>query len=313
MDIPVYLFTGFLESGKTKFIQETLEDKRFNKGESTLLLICEEGIEEYDPSLFSGENVFLEIIENESDIKPDLLESLRKKFKAERVIVEYNGMWQLSSLFDNLPKKWIIAQEFMFADSNTFVNYNDNIRSLVVDKLNTCELIVFNRFSDKVDQIQLHKIVRATNRRANIAYESADGSVFYDDIEDPLPFDINADLIAIDDIDYALWYRDLSENLDNYNGKTVKFKGMVAKNRSLGKDCFVIGRPVMTCCADDIQFAGLVCNYSAADKLSNKQWAYITAEIKVEKHPAYGRTGPVLYVSDVSLTTPPESEVATFY
>ena len=47
--IPVYLFTGFLEGGKTKFIQETLEDGRFNKGEPTLLLVCEEGIEEYAP------------------------------------------------------------------------------------------------------------------------------------------------------------------------------------------------------------------------------------------------------------------------
>ena len=44
--IPVYLFTGFLEAGKTKFIQETMEDPRFNEGERTLLLICEEGLEE---------------------------------------------------------------------------------------------------------------------------------------------------------------------------------------------------------------------------------------------------------------------------
>ena len=69
MDIPVYLFTGFLESGKTKFIQETLEDKRFNgKGERTLLLVCEEGVEEYTPDSFASPNVFLELVEEESDL-----------------------------------------------------------------------------------------------------------------------------------------------------------------------------------------------------------------------------------------------------
>ena len=50
MPIPVYAFTGFLDAGKTKFIQETLEDERFNTGERTLVLICEEGEEEYDLS-----------------------------------------------------------------------------------------------------------------------------------------------------------------------------------------------------------------------------------------------------------------------
>ena len=45
--VPVYLFTGFLESGKTKFAQQTLEDASFNNGDRILLLVCEEGVEEY--------------------------------------------------------------------------------------------------------------------------------------------------------------------------------------------------------------------------------------------------------------------------
>ena len=32
-DIEVYIFLGFLESGKTKFIQETLEDPRMENGQ----------------------------------------------------------------------------------------------------------------------------------------------------------------------------------------------------------------------------------------------------------------------------------------
>ena len=167
MDIPVYLFTGFLESGKTRFIQETLEDKRFNNGEKTLLLLCEEGVEEYDPARFFGKNVFIEPVQKESDLSEKLLLRLQKQHSAERVLVEYNGMWQLKSLFNALPKSWVIAQEFMFAETATFVNYNNNMRSLVVDKLNSCELVVFNRYNEKTAKEQLHKIVRAVNTRAH--------------------------------------------------------------------------------------------------------------------------------------------------
>lgn len=312
MDIPVYLFTGFLEAGKTKFIQETLADKRFNNGERTLLMLCEEGIEEYNPAEFSGENVFIELIDPEM-LKPDFLEQLRKNHKAERVIVEYNGMWQLKDLFENIPKNWIIAQEFMFAEASTFLTFNANMRSLVYDKLSSCELIVFNRYSDSCDQLALHKIVRGVNRRCNIAYEKADGTVIYDDIKDPLPFNINSPVIEIGDTDYALWYRDLTENLESYNGKTVKFKGLVAKNNKVPKGSFVIGRPVMTCCADDIQYAGLVCDYEKAELISNKSWVMVTARVVIKKHKAYQNVGPVLEATAVSVTTAPEKQVAEFY
>ncbi len=312
MDIPVYLFTGFLDSGKTKFIQETLEDIRFNNGEKTLLLLCEDGEEEYNPEKFSGSNVFIKSID-EHALTEQNLEKLRKECKAERVIVEYNGMWQLQKLFDAMPKKWVIAQEFMFADATTFIGYNANMRSLVVDKLTTAEMVVFNRYNDSIEKMGLHKIVRGVSRSAPIMYERVNGDVEPDDIEDPLPFDINADIIYVDIKDYAVWYRDLSAELEKYNGKTVEFTGMVAKHRSLPKDTFVIGRPVMTCCVDDIQFAGLICNYSKTDTITDRSWIVVTAKISIEVHKAYGRQGPVLNVIDISLTSKPENEVATFY
>ena len=144
-EIPVYLFVGFLESGKTKFIQETLCDIRFNNGEKTLLVVCEEGIDEYDPSLFSGNNVTIEIIEDLSELSPKNLQAMQEKCNAERVIVEYNGMWLLGDLFNNLPKKWRVVQCMMFADARTFINYNTNMRNQMFDKLKSCELVVINR------------------------------------------------------------------------------------------------------------------------------------------------------------------------
>lgn len=313
MDIPVYLFTGFLESGKTRFIQETLEDQRFNNGEKTLLLLCEEGLEEYDPARFFGKNVFIEPLEEETDLNAKLLARLQKQHVAERVLVEYNGMWQLKSLFNAMPKEWIIAQEFMFAEAATFVNYNNNMRSLVVDKLSSCELVVFNRYSGSVSKEQLHKIVRAVNTRATIAYEFANGKVEYDDIEDPLPFDREASRFTVQDKDYAYFYRDLSENLDFYHGKTVTFKAVAAKNRKLKGNELVVGRHLMTCCAEDITFAGLLAECPPALTAQNREWILLTAMIKIEYCELYGQRGPVLYVDRLAPTDPPEQEVVTFY
>ncbi len=313
MDIPVYLFTGFLESGKTRFIQETLEDKRFNNGEKTLLLLCEEGVEEYDPARFFGKNVFIEPLQQEGDLTEKLLQRLQKQHGTERVLVEYNGMWQLKSLFNALPKSWVIAQEFMFAETATFVNYNNNMRSLVVDKLNSCELVVFNRYSEKIAKEQLHKIVRAVNTRATIAYEYPNGKVEYDDIEDPLPFDRDAQRFTVQDKDYAYFYRDLSENLDFYNGKTVTFKAVAAKNRKLKGSELVVGRHLMTCCVEDITFAGLLAECPPELTAQNREWILLTAMIKVEYCELYGQRGPVLYVDRLAKADPPEEEVVTFY
>ena len=127
-EIPVYLFLGFLESGKTKFIQDTLCDERFNSGEKTLLIVCEEGEEEYDPSLFSGSNVTIKLIEDESEITPKKLSAIQKETACERVIIEYNGMWQLDTLLGNLPRGFTLVQCMMFADATTFINYNANMR-----------------------------------------------------------------------------------------------------------------------------------------------------------------------------------------
>lgn len=313
MDIPVYLFTGFLDAGKTKFIDETLSDPRFESKEPTLLLLCEEGEEEYDLSKYKGGKVVIETVDEEEALTPELLDMLQKKSGATRVIVEYNGMWQLASFYNAMPQNWIIYQEFTLFDATTAVTYNANMRSLVVDKLNDAELIIFNRFNDNIDKMALHKIVRGISRRADIAYEYADGSVAYDDIEDPLPFDINADVIEIKDRDYAIWYRDMTEELPKYHGKTVKFKGIVAKNPDMPKGSFVIGRHVMTCCADDITYSGIVCDWTGSETLTQRDWITITAKIELKKHKMYGKKGPVLTVTEVVRTSAPEQELATFY
>ena len=293
-------------------IQETLEDKGFNDGCKILLLVCEEGIEEYDPSRFFGQNVRQVIVENEKDLTPALLDRLTHEHRYDRIMIEYNGMWQLDTLYAALPRSWYIFQQLLFVDATTALSYNANMRQLMVDKLQNAELVIFNR-ADNADREALHKLVRGISRRTRIAFETAAEELEYDTIEDPLPYDMEADVIAIDDEDYAIFYRDLAEEMANYNGKTVKFKGMIARDRALGKKALVIGRHVMTCCEDDIAYQGMVCNFGKEISLSTGTWAVVTAKIKIEPHKLYGSNGPVLYATDLALTSEPKQPVATFY
>ncbi len=311
--LPVYLFTGFLEGGKTHIIQESMEDQKFNSGEKTLILQCEEGLEELDLSRFYGQNVYLETIESEAELTQEHLTEIGRKHKLDRVIIEYNGMWQMNTLYENLPDNWGIYQEMMFADANTFLNYNANMRQLTVDKLLNCEMIVLNRTPENINKEEVHKVIRGITRRAAITYDYPDGHVEYDDIEDPLPFDLNAPTVNIEDADYALFYRDLSEEMEKYDGKTVRFKGLIARDTSLGTAAALAGRHVMTCCAADIAYNPLVCIFPEKSTLKTKDWAILTGKIKIEKHRLYRGVGPVLYVTNTEFAVPPAQEVATFY
>ena len=310
MPIPVYAFTGFLDSGKTKFIQETLEDPRFNAGERTLLLVCEEGEEEYDLSAFPAQNVYMEVIDQETVTHKDLM-ALQKKYRPERVVVELNGMQIIGSFYSKFPEGWGIAQEVMFADSTTILQYNANMRNLVVDKLSACDMVIYNRLQKGADVMDFHKLARALNRRVDILYEYTDGSTQMDQIEDPLPFDLNASVIDIGDEDYALWYRDVNEETQKYDGKTVRFKAQVARLRR--ERIFAPGRFVMTCCVEDIQFCGVPCKWASAAQLKARSWVTVTARVSAEKHSLYkGDLGPVLTALAVEPAEPAQPDYCSF-
>lgn len=311
--IPVYIFSGFLESGKTLFIQDTLEDKKFNNGEKTLLLVCEEGVEEYDPSKFSGKNVKIEILESAEDLNEEKLTALSNSFRPQRVMVEYNGMWQIQDFYDNMPENWAPYQDMLFFDGTTFLNYNSNMRSLVVDKLSDCDVCVFNRLPAGFDTMQLHKIVRGTSRRTEILYEYLDGTLVPDEIEDPLPFDVNAPVIEIEDRDYALFYRDLTENLKSYKDKTVKLKVIAAVDPKFPADTCALGRHIMTCCAADITYCGIVTKTGKCVMPENGAWYIATAKIDIRFSRLYGKKGPIFDLISLEKAIEPEEQVATFY
>ena len=313
METAVYLFTGFLESGKTSFITETMRDPNFNDGKRKYLIIsCEEGEVEYDPTDFS-DNVSFASFDDEQKLTPDRLSAMQKRAKADIVVVEYNGMWMLDRFYNAMPEDWMVYQEICVVDSTTAISYNANMRSLTVDKLTSCEMVVFNRTTAETDKMALHKIVRGVSRKANICYEDTEGEIEFDQFEDPLPFDVNAPIIEIKDIDFAIFYRDMTEDFAKYDGKTVRFKGIVALDSSLGKDSYAIGRHIMTCCADDIAYRGVVAKGMGALKLQTRDWVTVTGTLTEEFSKLYRARGPVLKVSSIERADKPIEEVATFY
>lgn len=310
--VPVYLFLGFLESGKTSFIQRTLLDNRFqDKQDKSFIVQCEEGEEEIDITDILGKAVIFNVEEKE-DFNAKNLEKAFKNSKCDRVLLEYNGMWTINELMQNLPNNWQVCQVMLMVDMTTFDVYSNNMRSLVVDKLQITELVAFNRCEGEVDKERYHSLVRSLNRRADILFEYKNGKVEYDDIPDELPYDLEADEVVIKDEDFAVFYMDIMEEPEKYNGKVVKFKALAGKNPRLPTNSFISGRMCMTCCADDIQYIGFLSRYGDIAKIKNKTFYYITAKVKAEYNDVYDGVGPVLDITAASATSKPLEEIVYF-
>lgn len=312
--IPVFLILGMLESGKTTFIQDTLSDPRMNSGERTLLLVCEEGETEFDPEKFAVDNISHVTLEDESEFNPVLLAQINKKHRPERVFLEYNGMWSMQKLYESLPANWALAQIITFFDSTVFLSQNRNMRQLVYDKMTDSDLIVFNRFKPEYDKTEFHKTVRGASRTVQIIYEYQGGKIEQDDIEDPMPFDVNAPVIEVADEDYAWFFSDVHEKENFYNGKTARFKGTLIVDKRVPQGCVFVGREIMNCCAEDISCYGfLLKTGELMPGAKTNDWYVVTAKINLEYNAINGEVGPVMTLERAEKCSAPENPVATYY
>lgn len=311
-EVGVYIFCGFLEAGKTSFISNALASDELDTGEKTALFVFEDGEEEYEEAKLKNTDVF--------HLDKNSL-TLAKMTKTERdgdytrIFVEYNGMWELGDFLDVMPENWVVCQIMAIFDCTNILIYNTNMRQQVFDKIQYADLIVFNRYKSGEDKMPYHKLVRGISRNNDIIYENERREIERDDIEDPLPFDVNAPVIEIEDRDYAYFYRELTENMRAYHGKTVRFLCVTAYDRSLGKSTVVVGRHIMTCCEADTKYCGLVCEHNGSRSFTTGEWYYLTAKICVAKHKVYGGEGPVLLGLKFEKASEPEPEdvVTTFY
>lgn len=305
----VYMINGFLESGKTEFIRYTLSQPYFQIKGKTLLIVCEEGELEYEKALLKQTNTVMEVIEDEEDFTPSHLIELEKKYKPERIIIEYNGMWNVKDM--KLPWHWKVEQQITTIDGSTFSTYYNNMKSLLAEMIRKSELIIFNRCDGIEDLATYKRNVKAVNPKAEIVFEDSEGEV--DEIfEDDLPYDLQAPVIALDDYGYGIWFLDSMDHLERYEGKTIQFTAQVMLPKGMKKGYFVPGRMAMTCCADDMSFLGYVCKYDGAASLENKQWVKVTAVVKREFWDEYEGEGPVLYAESVVPAKAPKNEILSF-
>ena len=310
--VPIYLITGFLESGKTSFLSFTLQQDYFRTEGKTLLILCEEGEEEYDEEALAKDNVVVEVIEKEEDFTPERLQALDIIHQPERVVMEYNGMWLVSKFEEmKLPAGWGIEQHITCVDASTFQVYMQNMKSVFMEMAKNADMVMFNRCRPEDPLPSFRRSIKVVNQACDVLFENEEGEI--DNIfEDQMPFDTDADVIEIDDADYGIWYVDMGDNPERYEGKTVHFRGMVLKSKDVGADFFVPGRMAMTCCADDTSFIGYVCKCASAKSLVMGSWVDVTATVKWGYMKVYDGEGPVLYAKEIKPAKKPESELVYF-
>lgn len=310
-EIPIYLFTGFMDSGKTSLIKESLIENDFAQQGKSVIICCEDGEVEYDDEELKKVNATLVMVEKEEDFTQDFLESVNRKYLPEQVFLEYNGTWGMDTLTDmRLPERWVIVQALATVDATTFDMYLANMRTMIMEQLFDADVIIFNRCDDGTDKGKYRRNVKALNRKAQLVYLRADGTV--DEREEELPFDLSGDEIDVTDADYAIWYMDCMEHPKRYEGKKVKFLALVYNPEKLKKGVFVPGRFAMTCCVEDVTFIGFKCKYANEDQIPHRSWINITAEVRVEFAKEYKGKGPVLYPVSIEKAEKPDDELVYF-
>lgn len=310
-EIPVYLFTGFMDSGKTTLVEETLYENDFSDGAKGLIIMCEDGDKEYNEDKLKTVNFKLTSIENEEDFTSEKLRELNEQYLPEQVFIEYNGTWGIDRILEaELPENWVIVQHLTTVDSTTFDLYMNNMRAIMQEQVFVSDVVIFNRTDDDTDRGHLRRTIKNINRKAQIVYERKDGTI--DERPEELPFDINADVIELSDADYAIWFMDATENYKKYDGKKIKFRALVYNPDKLKKGIMVPGRFAMTCCIEDVQFIGFKCKYNDEESIPHKSWIDITAEVKVEFAMEYKGKGPVLYPISIEMAEKPEDELVYF-
>lgn len=310
--VVVYLMTGFLESGKTRFLRYTLGQEYFEIDGNTVLILCEEGEEEYPKELLQKSNTTLLVVDDPEDITLAWLQEVEETYKPERVIFECNGMYPVSKMEEiELPKGWGLVQKLVTVDAGTFGMYIANMKPLFMDMVRNAELVMFNRCTKDMPLASYRRNVKVVNQSAEIIFETEDGEI--DNIfEEEMPYDLDAPVVEIEDMDYGIWYVDMMEHPEKYLKKTIQYKARVLKPRDFVAKDFVAGRMAMTCCADDTTFLGYICRSPYTPKLQAGQWVKIRGIVGYEYSPAYRRKGPVIKAEYVEVTEPPQEEMVYF-
>ncbi len=312
MNVPVYIVTGFLGAGKTKFITEMLTDEGFSEGERTLLICCEEGEEEYDPEVLKKCNTTLVTLDEVKQIAGKRLIRMNREHQPERVIIEYNSTWLMENLYAaEKPDSWALAQIIDLVDATTFEMFLKNMRKYMADGLKEADLVIFNRCDAGSRKSPWRRAVKGINGGARIFFENTDGTTDDGVADEDLPYDMKADPVAIGDEDFGTFYLDALEHPDRYDGKRIHARGRAFRMDDMPKNCYVFGRHVMTCCAEDIGGIGFLCQYRGEPPKTN-DWVFVDAKVEKSFSPLHGTEAIILIEEKVTPANPPKEELVYF-
>lgn len=302
-EIPVFIINGFLEAGKTSFIKYTMGEDYFRIDGNTLLISCEEGEVEYHKAELALQRTRLVTVEDQEQLTPEFMEEQRKDFNAERVIIEFNGMWDPTVL--KLPEGWVLYQQITIFDGTTLTSYLNNMKALMGPMLRNTELCIVNRCDGKEDQELLdwkRKLRPMLSSECAIVMENKYGEIPLETLPEELPYDIESPVIEIKPEDFGIWFFDAKDNPERYKGKFVSFTACIMKSRNFPEDCFVPGRMAMTCCEADMTFIGFMAHYAELSAFQNHAWVKLKAKMDIRYQKEYGGEGPFLEVTEMSLT-----------
>ena len=310
MEIPVYLIAGFLDAGKTDFINGILQDG-FARQDKTLLLCCEEGENEYDPRVLG--NVTVVTVDEEKQLTTQFLRQCEDKHHPRQVLIEYNGMWMIERLYrEVLPSNWVLYQVMTMVEAGTFEVYAQNMGQLMMEKIVNADMIVFNRCTPALRDALRRRNLKMVNRRADIFLENEDGTSEDYLTGNECPFDLTADVIDIPDEDFGVWYVDVMEHTQRYAGKVIRARVVMCHVPDY-PGTSVLGRFAKVCCENDITFLGVVAQGEGLGAYANRDYLDMTAKIILGRHPAYGGSdGPILEVLSHSPCDKPAEDVISF-
>lgn len=313
MELPVYLFTGLLESGKTTLIQEVAGEEDFLDPGVTLLIQCEEGEEEFSEEFLSQYRMVLVQVEDQEDLNELFWKRCEKQYQPAQIIIEYNGMWEMNALFESgMPADWFIGGIYSTVNAATAELYISNMRKIFMEPLRESNLIIFNRCSDDIDRMKFRRSLKALNPQVQVAFERENGTMYSNEIEE-MPFDYSGETVDLEDMDYGLWYLDAMDHPERYMGKEIRFTARYCASKRKTQKYFVPGRHVMTCCEDDIQFLGFVCFFDSDVPFEHGDWVKVTAAFDYGECSIYGQDeGPILQLVHIEEGKKPQQELVSF-
>lgn len=305
-EVPIFIVNGFLESGKTTLIKDIVEHNDTYHDGSTVIFTTEEGEVEYDDEWCKKYGITLKTCTEKEKFTQEYIESVDKECVADRYVIEYNSFFDLTE--QDFPDYMAIYQIITLIDASTFKVMFNNMRNVFSNMLKFSSLVIFNRCDGITDLANFRRQIRAINQQAQIAFENSDGNLTTM-LEEDLPYDLKKDVIPFEEDVYPVWYTDVFDNYQKYFGKTFKFKTFVAQ---ADKKDFVIGRKVMVCCENDVQFLGYEVKNETNYTPKVGDCIYLECEVKHEKSRIVDEDVVMLHAKNVTVLPKEEDKTLSF-